>query len=52
METVDSECKRLGAANKAIVINYQALLDNINDDVYMLNHKGRFVYINRVIEER
>jgi len=52
LETLDSEREEPGEANKAIVINYQALLDNINDGVYMLNKKGRFVFINRVIEER
>jgi PAS domain S-box-containing protein len=52
LETLDSEHEDPGEANKAIVINYQALLDNINDGVYMLNKKGRFVFINRVIEER
>ena len=52
LETLDSTRKEPGAANKAIVINYQALLDNINDGVYMLNKKGRFVFINRAIEER
>ena len=52
LETLDSERKEPGEANKAIVINYQALLNNINDGVYMLNKKGRFVFINKVIEER
>ena len=52
LETLASEREESGAANKAIVINYQALMDNINDGVYMLNKKGRFVFINRVIEER
>ena len=51
-ETLDSKCEKPGDENKAIVINYQALLDNINDGVYMLNKKGQFVFINRVIEER
>ena len=52
LETLDSTRKEPGAANKAIVINYQALLDNINDGVYMLNKKGRVGFINRAIEER
>jgi len=52
LETLNSEREESGEANKAIVINYQGLLDNINDGVYMLNTKGRFVFINRVIEER
>ena len=52
LETLDSKHEGTGKPGKAIVINYQALLDNINDGVYMLNKKGRFVFINRVIEER
>ena len=52
LEILDSEREEPREANNAIVINYQALLDNINDGVYMLNKKGRFVFINRVIEER
>ena len=52
LEPLDSEHEGTGKLGKAIVINYQALLDNINDGVYMLNKKGRFVFINRVIEER
>ncbi len=51
-ETLDSEHEGTGKPGKAIVINYQALLDNINNGVYMLNKKGRFVFINRVIEKR
>ena len=52
LETLDSEREEPGEANKAIVINYQSLLDNINDGVFMLNKKGRYVFMNRVIEER
>lgn len=52
LEALDLEREEPGKPGKAIVINYQALLDNINDGVYMLNKKGQFVFINRVIEER
>jgi PAS domain-containing protein len=51
LETLDSEHEGTGKPGKAIVINYQALLDNINDGVYMLNKKGRFVFINRARQE-
>jgi len=52
LESLGSAQEKPGSSKNAIVINYQALLDNINDGVYMLNNKGRFVFINRVIEER
>jgi PAS domain-containing protein len=32
-------------------IDYSSLLDNLYDWVYLLNHRGYFVFANRVIEQ-
>jgi len=42
-------------AEKALIeseVNNRLLVDNINDGIYILDTRGRFVFVNKVIEER
>ena len=55
IERLEKEAAEFGRVEKSlrhIGINWASLLDNINDGVYILNRKGYFVYVNRVIELR
>jgi len=52
LETSNAEQEHPKNALRKLQINCWKFLDNINDGVYLLDDKGYFLYVNRVIEQR
>ncbi len=46
------ERKRRENVQREIGVDYSTLLDLVNDGLYVVNNKGRFVFVNKVIEQR
>ena len=52
LKSAEKICERTTGALRGTGINSSAILDTINEGVYLLNEQGRFIYVNSVIERR